>query len=190
MIHEAKNGRIEPEWENFFRKKKRTVPSLERLLGAVPMFSLLRADELKRLAKIVHVRRYKSGEAVIRRGAKQSGFYLIRTGSVDIVREGQGQQSLVIATLGPAELIGEFALLGDSSRSTSIVATESSELIGFFKADLMDILVTNPSMGCAILLRLGEQMGESLSKDYAKLRDQGYPFPEETEEGGIDVTSS
>ena len=188
MRDEATNGRIEPEWENFFRKKRRTAYSLEHLLGTVPMFSLLRANELKRLAKIVHIRRYKEGEIVVRRGVKQSGFYLIRTGSVDIVREGKDQQSLVIGTLGPAELIGEFALVGDSPRSTSIVAAENSELIGFFKADLMDILVTNPGMGCAILLRLGEQMGESLSKDYAKLCDQGYPFVRETEESGIDLT--
>lgn len=189
MREEGTEERVEPEWENFFKRKVQKRHSLERILGSVPMFSLLRAEELKRLGRIVHVRRYKSGEPVIRRGVKQSGFYLIRSGSVNIVREGRDRGAIVIGTLEPPELIGEFALLDDSARSTSIIAAESSELIGFFKADLMDILVTNPSMGCAILLRLGEQMGESLARDYAKLWDRGYPFPERTDEEDVDVTS-
>lgn len=190
MSDEMTDARVDPEWENFFKRKARTSRhSLERLLGSVPMFSLLRAEELKRLGRIVHVRRYKAGEPVIRRGVKQSGFYLIRSGSVNIVRNGQDKEDIVIGTLEPPELIGEFALLDGSPRSTSIVAAENSEFIGFFKADLMDILVTNPSMGCAILLRLTEQMGELLVRDYAKLCDRGYPFPEEAEEEGVDVTS-
>ena len=189
MSEEGTDDRVEPEWENFFKRKVQTRHTLERILGSVPMFSLLRAGELKRLGRIVHVRRYKAGEPVIRRGIKQSGFYLIRSGSVNIVRDGRDKEAIIIGTLEPPELIGEFALLDDSPRSTTIVAAESSELIGFFKADLMDILVTSPSMGCAILLRLGEQMGESLARDYAKLWDRGYPFPERTEEEAVDVTS-
>ena len=191
MSVQGKSDLIEPEWENFFEEKVQRQDSLERVLGSVPMFSLLRAGELKKLANIVHVRRYSTGETVIRRGVKQSGFYLIRSGSVNIVRQGVDRESAVVGALKPPELIGEFALVDDSPRSTAIVAAEPSELIGFFRADLMDILVTNPSMGCAIVLRLGEQMGQTLSLDYARLRDLGYPFPERSErEEEIDLTTS
>ena len=191
MNVQSKSDQIEPEWENFFEEKVQRRETLERVLGSVPMFSLLRAGELKKLANIVHVRRYSTGEPVIRRGVKQSGFYLIRAGSVNIVRQRADHKPVVVGSLKPPELIGEFALVDDSPRSTAIVAAEPSELIGFFRADLMDILVTNPSMGCAIVLRLGEQMGQSLSKDYSRLRELGYPFPERAEkEEEIDLTTS
>jgi len=88
----------------------------------------------------------------------------------------------VVDSLGPGELIGEFALLDDTPRSSSIVAAEPSELIGFFKPDLKGILSTTPAMGCKILLRLAEEMGRSLKRDYEKLRRSGYPFPEEREQ--------
>ena len=180
---------VDPEWENFFQERVRRRETLLHLLATIPVFSLLRAEELKKLSTIVHVRQFKTGEMVIRRGVKLSGFYIVRQGSVNIVRDVDGEPQ-VLATLRPPELIGEFALLDDNPRSTSIVAAESSELIGFFKPDLMDIMVTNPGMGCAILLRLAEDMGETLKNDYRKLRELGYPFPEQLAEEKLDPTTS
>jgi CRP/FNR family cyclic AMP-dependent transcriptional regulator len=181
---------VDPEWENFFREKGQRQRTLRHLLGEMPVFSLLRADELKWLARIVHVRRFKTGEVVIRRGTQQSGFYVVREGAVNVVRSHADGTQQVMGTLYPPELIGEFALLDDHPRSTSIVAAEPSELIGFFKPDLMDIMVTRPAMGCAILLRLAEQMSATLIKDYKELQSLGYPFPDQLGEERMDPTTS
>lgn len=181
---------IDPEWENFFSPRSATqAEPLARLLGRVPIFSLLRARELRALARLVHVREFSRGEVVIRRGVEQSGLYLVRSGSVDIVRERDDGEPVVVGTLGPGELLGEFALLDDTPRSTSVVAAETSELIGFFKPDLTDILATNPAMGCMILLRLGEEMTQTLNKDYSRLRDYGWPQLARSEGGTIDPTA-
>ena len=183
---------IDPEWENLFTESEQesSKETLVRSLGKIPILSLLRASELKLLSRIVHVRSYETGEMVVRRGVKQSGFYLVRSGSVSIVRSGHGGAT-VIDTLRPPALLGEFALVDDTPRSTSIVAAEPSELIGFFKPDLMDVLVTKPGMGCAILLRLAEEMSRNLNGDYEKLLDLGYPFTEvEPESADLDPTTS
>ncbi len=42
----------------------------------------------------------------------------------------------------------------------------------------MEILATNPVLGCKILLRLAEEMSRSLAADYGTLRALGYPLPE------------
>ena len=167
---------VDPEWENFFSNRaSRTEESLEKFLGRVSIFSLLRAKELRTLARIVHVRDFARGEVVIPRGVQQSGLYLVRTGSVHIVRGMVDGDHEVVGTLGPDELLSEFALLDDTPRSTSVVAAEKSELVGFFKPDLTDILSTDPAMGCMILLRLGEDMTVTLNKDYKRLREMGWP---------------
>ena len=170
---------IDPEWENLFSEATEGTGKepLVRILGRIRILSLLRAFELKLLSRIVHIRNFDAGETVIQRGAKQSGFYLVRAGSVNIVRSGSDGPR-VVDTLQPPALLGEFSLLDDSPRSTSIVAAEPSELIGFFKPDLMDVLVTKPGMGCAMLLRLAEEMSRNLNRDYEKLLDLGYPFVE------------
>ena len=180
---------VDPEWENFFQEKGERRRSLRHLLGELPIFSLLRADELKLLARIVHVRPFTTGEVVIRGGTKRSGFYVVRQGAVNVVRNDADGTRQVLGTLYPPELIGEFALLDDHPRSTSIVAAEPSELVGFFKPDLMDIMVTKPGMGCAILLRLAESMSATLASAYAELQSLGYPFPDEVVEERIDPTT-
>ncbi|MDA0337443.1 MAG: cyclic nucleotide-binding domain-containing protein [bacterium] len=182
---------VDPEWENLFSPQSTVkTQSLERLLGRVSIFSLLRARELRTLARMVHVREFSRGEVVIHRGVQQSGLYLVRTGSVHIVREGPEGKQRTVATLGIGELLGEFALLDDTPRSTSVIAAEKSELVGFFKPDLTDILATKPSMGCMILLRLGEDMTQTLNRDYANLRELGWPQIERPEGDTIDPTTA
>jgi CRP/FNR family cyclic AMP-dependent transcriptional regulator len=166
----------DPEWTNIFRPEVAQRETLDTTLSRIPVFNLLSGKELALLGRIVHVRHYYPGESVIKRGVQQSGFYLIRSGSVHIMRQDINQAAKVVATLGLHELLGEFSLLDGTPRTSSIVTAEASELIGFFKPDLMDILVTNPQLGCKILLRLAEEMSRSLQKDYRKLRDTKIPL--------------
>ena len=163
---------IDPEWDNVFRYVEEEATSVADVLLHVPIFSLLTSRELQRVAQAMHLRKYAKGECVIRGGAAQSGFYVIVKGAVDVV----SRTGSVVGTLYSPELIGEFALLDDSPRSSSLIAAESSELIGFFKPDLMDILITNPELGCKILLRISEEMACSLQRDYTRLCTMGLPF--------------
>ena len=175
---ETKERVVDPEWANVFHDEVSHVESLEEALGHIKIFSLLTDRELQKLARIVHIRRYSKGEIVVQRGVEQSGFYLVLSGSVDIVREKLDKTKVVVGNLGTYELLGEFALLDSTPRNSSIVAAEPCELVGFFKPDLMRILATNPVLGCKIVLRLAEEMSRSLARDYGKLQDAGYPFPE------------
>ena len=126
-------------------------------------------------------RHFAAGETILRRGAEQSGFYLIRSGSVQILRRDAEGGSQVVGALGPGELLGEFALVDGSPRTSTVAAAERSELIGFFKPDLMNIMVTNPGLGCKILLSLAEQMNQTLIRDYQTLKELGYDFLQDEE---------
>ena len=177
-VQRADKNIVDPEWANVFLEDITLEETLEQILAHIPIFSLLTGKELSKLARIVYIRRFDPGETIIYRGVEQSGFYLIRLGSVHIVREHLDHTREVVGKLGPSELLGEFALLDNTPRTSSVVAAEASELIGFFKPDLMEILVTNPTLGCKILLRLAEEMSRKLIADYGTLQDLGYPFPE------------
>ena len=170
---------IDPEWSTFFFDEGDQTESMEQSLGRIPIFSLLVERELGQLARIVHIRHFKPGETIIYRGVEQSGFYLVRSGSVHIMRDNFDQSKTVVGTLGPHQLLGEFALLDSTPRISSIVSVGHCELIGFFKPDLVEVLATNPEMGCKIVLRLAEEMSRSLNSDYNKLRALGYPFTDD-----------
>ena len=172
-------ARVDPQWGNLFRHEISHEESLLDSLRRVPCFSLLDDGELALLERLVYIRRFEAGETVVRSGVEQSGCYLIRSGSVDMVRYGSDGEREVVGTLGVNELLGEFALLEGTPLGLSLVAAQPSELVGFFRLDLMKILKTHPSMGCKILLRLAEDMARRMRSDYAELRAMGYRFLEE-----------
>ena len=170
---------VDPQWGNLFRHQITSEESLLDSLRRVPCFSLLDDEELALLGRLVYIRRFEAGETVVRSGVEQSGCYLIRRGSVDMVGYGSDGERDVVGTLGANELLGEFALVDGTPLGLSLVAAEPSELVGFFRLDLMKILKTHPSMGCKILLRLTEDMAKRMRSDYAELRALGYSFLEE-----------
>ena len=151
----------DPEWGRTIDPKRRQM-ALIGLLRGFPIFETLTWSELTKIERIVHQRHFVAGEVVIRAGAPRSGLIVIYSGSVHIVRKNEDGSSLVVGDLGPGELVGEFAILDDSPRSTSVVAAEPSELIGFFRPDLMQLIETDPRMGFKILYRLSQILVEHL----------------------------
>jgi CRP-like cAMP-binding protein len=184
------SSQIDPEWANLYRPQAPRVRPLVEDLARLPVFSSLSAVELERVAGLVHLRQYAAGETVIRRGALQSGFYLVRSGAVRIVRQTAGGEPVEVDRLGPGELAGEFGLLDSAPRSSSLIAAESTELIGFFRPDLMSLMETHPDTGCRILLRLGEEMASRLRRDYTELRQRGLSVEGATTPAVTEVTSS
>ena len=122
MSADTKTEFIDPKWSNFFRQELELSETMEEGLARVPILSLLDESELKIIAQAVHLRSYATGESIIRRGVEQSGFYLVRRGSVNIVRQQSDGQQEVVANLGVTELLSEFALVDGTPRTSSIVA--------------------------------------------------------------------
>ena len=145
--------------------------TLSEVLGRLPIFSTLTWRELATLSQIVHRRRFMPGDMVIRAFTPRSGLFAIVSGRVQVVRHRAGERDLVVARLGSGELLGEFALLDDSPRSTSIVAEEESDLIGFFRSDLVDLIETRPGMGFKVLYRLAQSMSRRMLELMQALRE-------------------
>jgi CRP-like cAMP-binding protein len=157
------------EWD--LLKQDQQIRSIVDLLGELPLFELLTMSELSKLENIVHIRTFGPGETVIRAQAPRLGMYVIQSGSVHVVRRGLNNAPLILGTLYPGELIGEFSLLDASPRSSGIAAAEFSTLIGFFQPDLMSLIDTDPNIGFKILMPLTQMMAEQHRRDMHNLRD-------------------
>ncbi len=86
-------------------------------LRDMPAFSTLGTEELSVLLAHGSWVTAIPGEAMIEQGAIGDAFYAIRSGQVDVVRDGS-----VIRTLGSGTHFGEIALLRDVPRTASVVA--------------------------------------------------------------------
>ena len=160
----------DPEWSLGSRARFGDRALLLELLGDLPVFETLSWRELEKIERIVHRRRFGTGEVVLRAWVPRSGFFVVLSGSVNVVRHAGDGSDHVVGELGEGELLGEFALVDDTPRSTSIVAAEESELVGFFRPDLMDLVATDPKLGFKVLYQLSQAMASQFRSDIDRLR--------------------
>jgi serine/threonine-protein kinase len=72
-------------------------------------------------------RKYLPGDILIRAGDRGTEAYLIIAGCVEVVKKTEnGQPPLVLATLGPGDIVGEMALVTGEVRSANVVAREET----------------------------------------------------------------
>lgn len=161
-------------WKQVFRSKIKPA-SIEEMLSKIPVFEKLEAKELRQVAGIVHHRQYSIGEYVFYQGDPGLGMYVVEKGKVGVVVTGEDDTSEEVAELDDGDFFGEIALLDESPRSASVVVKEDSQLIGFFRPDLFEIIEKTPKTGLKVVMKLAEMIGERLrnmNAEFSKLRNE------------------
>ena len=162
-------------WEHLF-KSASEEPAVEDVLQDNILFQDLNARQIRFVCNIVHLRRYREMELIFRQGDAGVGMYIILAGRVAITvggsTSGIGTEAagIEIATLHPGDFFGELALVEDDSRrSADARALEETDLIGFFKPDLLEVIERNPTAGVRITMRLGQVIGRRLRETTNRL---------------------
>jgi CRP-like cAMP-binding protein len=104
-------------------------------VAAMPLFRDLSPAELDVLLGRLIAVSAAPGEAIICQGEPGQRFYVVRSGAVDVERDGQR-----LARLGPGETFGEIALLLDVPRTASVIAAEPTQLLALEAEDFRDLL--------------------------------------------------
>lgn len=167
-------------------KAKIKPASVEEMLSKIPVFEKLTPKELRQVAGIVHHRQYTKGEFVFYQGDPGLGMYVVKKGIVGVVVVGENGAQKEITELKDGDFFGEIALLDESARSASVVVKEDSELIGFFRPDLFDIIEKTPKTGLKIVVKLAEMIGERLrnmNTEFSRLRAEIEQLHQQKEKG-------
>ncbi len=107
-----------------------------------PLFSDLTPTTLAEIADQMMVHKAEPGKTVIRQGEAGNLFYLIRSGSVDVLID-EGQSKKKVAELKQGQYFGEAALITDEPRNATIVAKEKSVFYALGKEDFRAVLATS-----------------------------------------------
>ncbi len=161
---------MDPLWNNIFRKKH-DEDSLAYFLNNLPMFAELNGRELNVLEKMVHVRNYGVSEVVFEEGDPGTGMYMIRSGGVSILAKNQQGTDDELALLGPGDFFGETTLTAPAPRSATARTTEQTELIGLFRADLLEMVERQPTLTSRILIGLTRIVSERLQTASQEIRN-------------------
>lgn len=157
-------------WDNIFRFSKKKNDEIDNILLNIPIFQDLNNNELKTIKRILHQREYRKNEVIFNQTDIGLGMYIIVKGNVDIVCE---PEKHTLAELHDGDFFGELSLLDESPRSATAIAKVPSELLCFFKPDLLDLIERNPKLGGKILFKLAWTIGERLKRMNEQIKELG-----------------
>ena len=161
----------DPFWSNLFKRRSRGETELFDVLSKVPIFQDLSRREFDRIEGILHRRSFSIDEYIVKEGDVGVGMYIILSGEVRIVHLSADGEELVLTTFGAGDFFGDQALLEESPRTASAVATEPCVALGFFRPDLLELIESNPHLGLKIIMRLSQMISIRLRQTNRLLKE-------------------
>jgi CRP-like cAMP-binding protein len=127
------------------------------VLQGVPLFQGLPRADLERIARLVRGRKVEAAELVFREGDPGDKFYIVFSGSVEIIKERPRGDNERLAVKRAGEAFGEMSLLSDAPRSASVRATEQTQLLAVSR-DQFDELLGGESLAVRLLQGLARAL--------------------------------
>jgi len=122
-------------------------------LADVPLFARCTKRDLRTIARHVEVVTIPAGTDVVTQGEPGETFFLVRSGHVDVLQDGE-----LVNQLGPNDQFGELALLDPAPRSATVTTTTEAELavlsVRMFRVLLRDM----PQIAGSLLGSLAAQL--------------------------------
>jgi CRP-like cAMP-binding protein len=123
------------------------------LLGACRLFEGLGAEQLAMVAQRAVEIPFEAGHVIARQGEIGTGFFVIASGRVRVVRDGT-----TLAEMGPGEFFGELSVIDGAPRNAMVAATEPSVCLGIASWDFEAVLLEQPRVALAVLRAVVERL--------------------------------
>lgn len=121
------------------------------LLHGSELFAGLGTPEREALAVSMQKRRFRANEALFYEGDEGSHLYVIASGRVSISARSTEGREVLVALLGPGEIIGELSLLDGATRMAEARAAEETSAYLLSAAALNDCMDKFPEISRALL---------------------------------------
>ena len=105
----------------------------------IPLFAELRDDDLDRLCRLAEEMVLEVGDVLFEEGSQGDRAYVIEEGALEVFKM-SNQREVLLAVLGPGQVLGEMALLEDRPRNASVRAQERSRLWTIDQVQLQQLM--------------------------------------------------
>ncbi len=123
-------------------------------------------------------RDFKTGEIIMRQGARGDCAYIIEEGVVEIFIEREGGQIQTVGTRGPGTIIGEMAIVDDAPRTATVRAIKDCKMLEITRDDFSNRLKSSDPVIQMISQVILTRYRDTLTR--AEILGEGstYPPPE------------
>ena len=128
------------------------------LLGRVPVFEELAAEDLQHVSQVAVPRSFAAAEIVFLEGDDSDTCYVVRAGHARAIREHPDGRQITLATFGPEDIFGELAMFDDERRSATVEAIDDLEVVGIPGLDMRRLLAVHPDIAVKLVISLGRRL--------------------------------
>ena len=145
------------------------------LLRRIPLFSQIDTAKLKLLALASERLTYAPDQVVVKQGDVGDAAFVIIDGAADVII-GEDEDELVVASVGPNDIVGEIAILCDVPRTATIRATDELQVLKITKDRFVRMLSDFPALSIGVMRVLADRLArttQELSSAQAELAARG-----------------
>ena len=145
-------------------------------LKQIPLLSGSNKAQLKLLAFTSEALEFKSGEYLFKLNDHSDSVYVILEGEVDIVRDDDPENVVILATVGKNNLLGEMGVFMDLPRNASIVARKHVKTLRIPASRFLKLVTETPAAALEVMRQLSmkisstSDMAIGLNNELRKLR--------------------
>lgn len=134
-------------------------------LRQVPLFSELNSRQLEAVLRVSHIKDFPKDSVLCSEGDRGDALFLVLSGRVRAVLSADDGREVILAYLGPGEIVGEMALFDPEERRTATVVTaEPCSLLILSGRPFMELLAQNPPMALSIIRTLTRRLKETSNR--------------------------
>lgn len=134
-----------------------------RVLERVRLLEDFTPEQLRLLAFGAETMRLKAGRDLYAPGAAADCAFVVASGTVELYREQNGKR-IVLATAGPASMLGELALIAGGERLTGATAASDIEVIRLNRSLFRRILEEYPDVAAGLHARIAAELNAMVAK--------------------------
>ncbi len=128
------------------------------LLRRVPLFEVLKDDDLEAIARVTITRSYDKDQVIILAEEEGDAMFIIAHGQVKVSIVSEDGREVILSMLGEGAVFGELALLDGKPRSANVVATQDTELYMVRRADFLQLIYKVPQIAVGLLAELAARL--------------------------------
>lgn len=123
-----------------------TVATASVPLGEIDLFGGLGPEELLAVNRMLRVRKFAAGTAIMAEEEPGNLVYIVLRGSLRIHLEGAEGAEVTLAILGPGETVGEMSLVDSLTRSATVITREPTVVAYLDRTSFWELMRSLPKL--------------------------------------------
>ena len=127
------------------------------LIRHAPLFAHVSKRQLEQIAQIADEIDLREGKEMTTQGARGREFFVLLDGNADVKKNGRR-----INTLGPGDFFGEIALVSDTPRTATVIATSPVRALVITDRSFRRLMADTPEIQERVLSELAARLAPDL----------------------------